>query len=92
MPRIKFFMWLILVAQLNTKTMLTKRHIGQRDDDLCTMCASGEDEKVDYLFFNCPFANQCWGKLHITWNLSLDLEDRITQARQASGGPSSRWL
>jgi hypothetical protein len=38
MSRIKFFTWLVLVDRLNTKMMLTRRHIGQRDDDLCIMC------------------------------------------------------
>jgi hypothetical protein len=59
MPRIKFFTWLVLVDRLNNIMMLTRKHIGQRDDDLCIMCASGQDETVDHLFFNCPFANQC---------------------------------
>jgi hypothetical protein len=85
MSRIKFFTWLILVDRLNTKTMLTRRHIRQRDDDLCIMCALGEDEIVDHLFFNCPFAAQCWDKLDIIWDLSLDMEDRVAQPRQASG-------
>jgi hypothetical protein len=46
MPRIKFFTWLVLVDRLNTKMMLTRRHIGQRDDDLFIVCTLGQDETV----------------------------------------------
>jgi hypothetical protein len=40
---------------------------------------------VDHLFFNYPFVAQCWDKLDIIWDLSLELEDRVAQAKQASG-------
>jgi hypothetical protein len=46
MSRIKFFTWLVLVDRLNTKMMLTRRHIGQRDDDLFIVCTLGQDETV----------------------------------------------
>jgi hypothetical protein len=84
-PRIKFFIWLVLVDRLNTKTMLTRRHIGARDDDHCVMCSLREDGTIEHLFFTCSFAVQCWNRLNFTWDLSLNLEDRLSQARQYSG-------
>jgi hypothetical protein len=37
-PRIKFFTWLVLVDRLNTKIMLTRRHIYVHTDEACAMC------------------------------------------------------
>jgi hypothetical protein len=37
-PRVKFFIWLILVDRLNTKTMLSRRNIGERNNDHCVLC------------------------------------------------------
>jgi hypothetical protein len=60
-PRIKIFTWLILVDRLNTKTMLRRRNIGDRPDDNCVLCSTGEEETIEHLFFSCPFASLCWG-------------------------------
>ena len=79
--RIKFFIWLLLVDRLNTKTMLTRRHIHVHEDNLCVLCDSDEEETIDHLFFTCPFATQCWNRLGFTWDNTLNLGDRIVQAR-----------
>jgi hypothetical protein len=55
-PRVKFFIWLILVDRLNTKTMLSRRHIGERTNDHYVLCNPSENETLDHLFFLCPFA------------------------------------
>jgi hypothetical protein len=83
-PRIKFFFWLILVDRLNTKTMLSKRHIGERNNDHCVLCSLGENETLEHLFFLCPFASQCWNRLGFTWDLHLSLDDRLSQANRDS--------
>jgi hypothetical protein len=54
-PRIKFFIWLVLVDQLNTETMLSRRHIGEKNNDHCVLCNLGENETLEHLFFICPF-------------------------------------
>jgi len=64
--RVKFFAWLLLVDRLNTKTMLTRKHIFVHNDDLCVMCSIGAVETIDHLFFTCPFARQCWAKINIS--------------------------
>ena len=64
--RIKFFAWLLLVDRLNTKTMLTRRHIFVHNDELCVMCNTGAAETINHLFFTCPFARQCWAKINIS--------------------------
>jgi hypothetical protein len=84
-PRIKFFTWLILVDRLNTKTMLRKRNIGDRQDGNCVLCSTGEEEAIEHLLFSCLFESICWGVLDINWDTSINLSDRIMHARQTSG-------
>ena len=84
-PRVKFFIWLILVDRLNTKNMLTQRHIGVRENDQCIMCETDADEAAEHLFFSCRFARRCWAAIHFTWDSSLNIEDRIMQARSTNG-------
>jgi hypothetical protein len=82
---IKFFIWLVLVDKLNTKTMLTCRHISNRNNDLCIMCDTGEEETIDHLLFFCPFDRRCWATLHIHCDLSLSIEDRLLLAMDTNG-------
>jgi hypothetical protein len=64
-PRIKFFFCLLLVDRLYTKTILTRRNIGARENDLCVMCNMGVNETIEHLFFNCPFSIQCWSRINV---------------------------
>jgi len=84
-PRIKFFAWLVLVDRLNTKTMLTRRHLHVHDDDFCVVCETREDETIEHIFFTCPFASQCWASINFVWDHSINLQDRFIQARQSHG-------
>jgi hypothetical protein len=81
-PRIKFFVWLVLVDRLNTKSMLHRRHLNTQDDNLCVMCNTGSEEDIEHLFFQCPFANQCWAAIGFTWDNSLPLMERLARPRQ----------
>jgi hypothetical protein len=86
-PRVKFFLWLILVDRLNTKTMLSRRNIGERNNDHCVLCNLCENETLEHLFFLCPFAIQCWNRLGFSWNINLSIEDRLLHACLQSGMP-----
>jgi hypothetical protein len=77
MPRIKFFVWLVLVDRLNTKTMLQRRHINIQGDANCVMCNAGVHETIEHLFFMCPFAQVYWETINFTWDESLSLHDRL---------------
>jgi hypothetical protein len=83
-PRIKSFFWLILVDRLNTKTMLSRRNIGERNNDHYVLCSLRENESLDHLFFMCPFASQCWNHLRFNWDIQFSLEDRLSQAHRDS--------
>jgi hypothetical protein len=76
-PRIKFFLWLLLVDRLNTRTMLLRRNIHVASNEFCVLCDHSIPEDIDHLFFNCPFAIACWKKLGFQWNMSLTICDII---------------
>jgi hypothetical protein len=76
-PRIKFFLWLLLVDRLNTRTMLLRRNFHVTSNDFCVLCDHNIPEDIDHLFFSCPFAIACWQKLGFQWNMSLPICDRI---------------
>ena len=80
-PRIKFFAWLVLVDRLNTKTMLQRRHMNVQDGTVCIMCTTGEQETIEHLFFDCPLAQSCWARIGVNWDSTIQLLDRLTQAR-----------
>ena len=86
-PRIKFFFWLVLADRLNTKSILLRRHFHPSDGINCVMCPSATLETVEHLFFECQFAQQCWDKLQINWDLASTLLDRFFQARAGSQIP-----
>jgi hypothetical protein len=51
------------------------------------MCATGEHEIIDHLFFDCPFAQECWASINISWDVSLELLDRFIHARSVQNIP-----
>ena len=71
--------------RLNTKTMLTRRHIAVHQDEICVMCDTGATETIDHLFFVCPFASHCWRTLNFTWYNSIHIEDRLYHGRIDNG-------
>ena len=84
-PRLKFFAWLLFVDRLNTRNMLLRRHYNVQPNYLCVLCSTNNEENLEHLFFTCPFVRQCWAKINLNWNLSLSLEDKISDAKQRSG-------
>jgi hypothetical protein len=79
--------WLILVDRLNTKSMLRRRHLNIQDSDACVLCNTREVETIEHLFFDCPFAKDCWTAIHVDWDASFPLQDRFNQARLSSNLP-----
>jgi hypothetical protein len=86
-PRIKFFVWLILVDRLNTGAMLQRRHFNIQGTLNCVLCNLAALDTVEHLFFTCPFAQACWTKLGIAWNLNLQLFDHLWQAKSLHNIP-----
>jgi hypothetical protein len=86
-PRIKIFAWLILVDRLNTKTMLRRRHFNIQGDVLCVLCNTGMEEDIDHLFFECPFAMQCWNSINFSCDINLPFLERLSTASNVHNLP-----
>ena len=84
-PHLKFFAWLLIVDRLNTKDIMRRRNFHVQSGPICVLCNDDVEEGRDHLFFNCRFSKDCWSKLHIQWDMSLDIHNRIRSARNSSG-------
>jgi hypothetical protein len=49
------------------------------------ICKLSRQETI--FFFSCPFALSCWEKIHIQWDCSVPISDRILRARNQFRGP-----
>ena len=52
------------------------------------MCNDGEEE-TEHLFFDYPFAQECWATLDFVWDDLLQLMDRLVQGSLAHNLPFS---
>jgi hypothetical protein len=86
-PRVKFFAWLVLLDRLNTKNMLSRRRFNVQPNTLCVLCGQGLEETIEHLFFDCPFARDCWTKIGITWDNDVIIHKRIERTKHLSGRP-----
>eukprot|EP00253_Pinus_taeda_P004596 PITA_04596 len=77
-PKIKFFIWLLLKGKVLTAENLRKR--GINDPSRCPNCCSAE-ETIQHLFLDCPFAKRCWIKMsslgNINWQSQHNVPDTI---------------
>jgi len=77
------FTWLLLMDRRNTRNILKRKKQKLEGDDYnCVLCNRNMEETAFHLFFGCPFSQSCWQQLDIHWNLSADLFQMITQAKQ----------
>ena len=80
MMKHKVFAWLFMMDSLNTWDMLVRRQC-PIPDAKCVTCQQ-ERETNEHLFFSCNFSLLCWSALGISWNMSLNLADRLSTAER----------
>ena len=80
-PKLKFFCWLLLSDRLNTRNMLRRRHYNIGNDFSCMLCSPAPEETLEHLFFRCPFSENCWDLLGISWETVGDGLDLISAAK-----------
>jgi len=51
------------------------------------MCNTGELETIEHLFFNCPFAKECWQKIGFDWEENMELSDRLIRGQVMHNNP-----
>jgi hypothetical protein len=98
LPKLKVFLWLLLMDRLNTKDRMLRKHWEVNDGPHCVLCDQNVLETRDHLFFLCPFAVNCWNRIGIFWDCSLSISDRLLEARRLLAKPfflevfaSSAW-
>jgi hypothetical protein len=81
--KLKVVAWLLLTDSLNTKEMMLRNNWKIEDGPLCVLCNTTSIETRDHLFFDCPFAANCWSKVRIQWDCSLSIGDRFYSAKHS---------
>ena len=63
-PKHKVFCWLLMKDRLSTKNILKRKKM-QLDSFNCAFYISAQEESVHHLFWECSYAQQCWGTLDL---------------------------
>eukprot|EP00253_Pinus_taeda_P018691 PITA_18691 len=78
LPKIIFFIWLLLKGKILTAENLSKR--GINGPSICPNCCTAE-ETMCHLFVECPFARECWNQLsslgNTIWNPQQSVAETI---------------
>jgi hypothetical protein len=69
-----------LHGKLNTKDMMTKKSFHVEFSD-CILCDECPMESIMHIFFECSFSQGFWWALGIEWNVDLDINSTIIEAR-----------
>jgi hypothetical protein len=89
--RHKFTFWLLLRDRLSTRNILRRKN-RVLDDYNCPMCNSSVEETSEHLFLSCPFATWCWRFIYVSWDMSVNIFDRIVEGRRSFGKKFFREL
>lgn len=79
--RLKFFFWPVSRDKINTRNLLSRkiRHLDSCD---CVLCRDQKEETLVHLLFECTFSHRCWRFLGLQWNLQLQPDAILNQARR----------
>jgi hypothetical protein len=64
--KIKIFMWFVYIKEILTKDNLIKRN--WQGSKTCCFC--DQEENVQQLFIECPFAKIIWTIVHMAFNIT----------------------
>jgi len=82
-PKVKFFIWLLLKGRILTSENLRKR--GIHGPSICPNCCS-EEETIHHLFLDRIFAKKCWTIMsnlgNITWQPQQNIAETIQDWRR----------
>jgi hypothetical protein len=71
-----------MMDRLNTKDLMIRKSWHIDDTHFCVLCDQHELETRDHLFFCCPFAQECWTRANIHWDLAKAMQERIITAKK----------
>lgn len=76
MPRYKIFFWLLLHDRINTRGLLHRKNFYLPSVN-CAICTLESDETILHLFWDCPFAYDCWESLGLHKFRGISAMDEI---------------
>jgi hypothetical protein len=76
----KLFFWLFLRDRINTRNLLHRKNMFLQTY-VCLLCVQHTEEDIKHLFFAYPFSDACWTYLGIQWDLDLEFQAMVLQAR-----------
>jgi hypothetical protein len=76
-----------MMDRLNTKDIMLRKSWVIEGGPACVLCDLQMLETRDHLFFECPYAQECWHKTQIQWNMSVLIQERILMAKNNFTGP-----
>jgi hypothetical protein len=75
MPKIKVFLWLMLIDRLNTRDIMQRKNWRVDSGTDCSLCQTTSLETRTHLFFECDFVKCCWNAINIQWPADRSIAD-----------------
>ena len=72
-----------MLFRSNTRDLLTRKKI-HVESKSCVLCDASVLETMPHLFFSCTFSVEFWDKLGETWDMNLQLNAMIMEAKNRS--------
>jgi hypothetical protein len=87
LPKIKVFLWLLMLDRLNTRDLMDRKK-WRIDSGLdCSLCHLSVRETRSHLFFECAFARDCWNSINIQWPSDKSLAEGFWEVKTNFQGP-----
>jgi hypothetical protein len=87
LPKIKVFLWLLMLDRLNTRDIMDRKNwrIDSRMD--CSLCYTAIRETRSHLFFECEFSRGCWNSINMQWPSDKSLAEGFWGVKNNFQGP-----
>jgi hypothetical protein len=68
--------------RFNVQNILRRKKCKLEGNDYsCVLCHNSTEETMFHLFFLCPFSQECWNSLHISWDFNQEFFSMMEDAR-----------
>jgi hypothetical protein len=87
LPKIKVFLWLLMLDRLNTRDIMSRKNWSVDSGTDCSLCPTPSLETRSHLFFECDFAKNCWDEINIQWPINKTLAEGFWEVKNNFQGP-----
>jgi hypothetical protein len=88
LPKIKVFLWLLMLDRLNTRDIMSRKNWSVDSGTDCSLCPTPSLETRSHLFFECDFAKNCWDEINIQWPINKTLAEGFWEVKTTFKGPA----